>query len=127
MQLMIDRMAIGYLAPLVGVEKGYGEILEIIIEKQDMILASMYVKTIIDGGVGEEMILAFRKTDTGYIITGYDRTVGDGFYINQLKPLAERYVKEGYSRADANKKAYEELYAQARQTAEEHPEWLIGG
>ena len=123
-QLAAEKVRLGYLAPLVTVEKGYGEIVEIIHEDDETVTLSMYVKTVIDGGVGEEMILTFRKSENGYIIIGYDRSVGDGVYRNRLKPLAEQYRDNGFSQNEANKRAYEDLLAEAAQFAVDHPELL---
>lgn len=124
LQLMVDKMHLGYFTPLVTVEKGYGEILDVLYDDGETVKLSMYVKTVIDGGVGEEMVLTFRKKEDGYLIVGYDRTVGDGAYRIRLKPLYEQYIREGLSPGEASRKAYEELLAEAKQTAEEHPEYL---
>lgn len=126
LQLTADKAALGYFIPLVTVEKGYGEILEVLEEDADRVKLSMYVKTVIDGGVGEEMILTYRKDADGYIITGYDRITGDGTYRIGLKPLAKRYMDEGYPSAEANRLAYEDLLNEAEQFAREHPDQPAG-
>ena len=48
----------------------------------------------------------------------------DGVY-RRLKGLAGEYVNGGMERTAANKKAYEELLAEAERFVAEHPEYLI--
>lgn len=63
-------------------------------------------------GVGEEIILTLEKRGAGWIVTGYDRTSGDGVYVNRLKPLAEQYRKKGLPWQEADEMAYQELLAE---------------
>ena len=122
--LTAERVSLGVLSPLVTVEKGSAEMLEIIEETDNTLKARFLVQTeTSDGvsqGVGEEIILTLRKTDPGFIIIGFDREVGDGLYLNSLKPMAERLKAEGCSWQDAGRMAYEEAHAQLIRDAE----WL---
>lgn len=46
------------------------------------------------------------------VIVAYDRpNECEGYYSDSLKPLALRYRNQGMSWQDADKKAYDELYA----------------
>lgn len=114
--LQAERVSLGALKSLVSVEPGTAEILETIDDTNELIKARFYVYTeITDGvsqGVGEEIILTIRKGNNGFIIIGFDRDVGDGYYTYSLKPLAARYIKAGYSWQEAGEMAYEVLHEQ---------------
>lgn len=105
--LVAERTRQGVLQPLATVEKGQAEVLDYLQETEDEIQVRFYVRTELDYGVGEEIILTFRETDGTYMIIGYDRAEGDGIYLNRLKPLAEQYCNDGMSREEANRMAYE--------------------
>lgn len=105
--LVAERTLQGVLQPLATVEKGQAEVLDYLQETENEIQVRFYVRTELDYGVGEEIILTFQRLDGTYMITGYDRAEGDGIYLNRLKPLAEQYYKDGMSREEANRLAYE--------------------
>ena len=84
----------------------------------------VYVKTRIDYGVGQAFKLTVEKRGDKYIIVGYDSPWDDGVY-RRRKGLADEYVNGGMERTAANKKAYEELLAEAERFVAEHPEYLI--
>lgn len=107
--LAAERTSLGVLKPLVHVEKGQAEVLDYLQESESEIQVRFYVRTELDYGVGEEIILTFEKIGGKYIITGYDRAEGDGIYLNRLKPLAEQYRKEGINWEEANRLAYETI------------------
>ncbi len=93
------------------VQKGYGEILEIIDETEELITAKIYVKTIISGGVGQEVKITFKMVNGHYMIVAFSAPYApDGLHWH-IEELAAQYVKKGMSRAEANKKAYETLRA----------------
>lgn len=108
--LAADKVRLGLFEPLETVEKGYAQILETIGESNEEIILRMYVKTEIDYGIGEEIILTLQKVTDGSRIIGYDRSSGDGVYISRLKPLSERYQNEGMNWEEANRQAYQDLY-----------------
>lgn len=79
-----------------------------------MITLDMLVYTDIREEIGkagaEEVRLTFSKTKP--LIIGYDRVVGDGVYIYQLKQLSEQYKKQGLSWEEADEHAYKDLLAE---------------
>ncbi len=107
--LAAERTRLGVLQPLAHAEKGQAEVLDYLQESESEIQVRFYVRTELDYGVGEEIILTFEKIGGKYIITGYDRAEGDGIYLNRLKPLAEQYRKEGINWEEANRLAYETI------------------
>lgn len=123
-QLTAEQVSLGVLAPLATVEKDSAMILEVLEETEDTLRARFYVHTeTSDGvslGVGEEIILTLQKTDGGFIIVGFDREVGDGLYLNDLKPAAERFKADGFSWQEAGQMACEEVRARLVRDAE----WL---
>lgn len=112
-QLAVDKTLTGNLTSLDTVEKGTAELLETIQGGDERMTARFHVKTEIASGpmrgVGEEIILTLERRGAYWVVTGYDRTNGDGVYVNRLKPLAEQYKKTGLSWQDADEKAYKEL------------------
>ena len=114
-QLAVDKTIAGSLTALDTVEEGAADLLETIQCDDERMTARFYVKTNITSGpmrgVGEEIILTLEKRGAGWIVTGYDRTSGDGVYVNRLKPLAEQYRKEGLPWQEADERAYQELLA----------------
>lgn len=107
--LVAERTRLGVLRPLAHVVKGQAEVLDCLQQTADEIHVRFYVRTELDYGVGEEILLTFSKRDDKYMITGYDREEGDGIYLNRLKPLAEQYCNEGMRQEDANQLAYERI------------------
>ena len=77
----------------------------------------VYVTTLIpddDPNSGDSVGTDFRITvdKQRMVIVAYDRpNECEGYYRNELKPLALRYRNQGMSWQDADKKAYDELYA----------------
>ena len=56
------------------------------------------------------------------VIISYSEPYGcDTIYNNRLRPLASNYRREGLTWQEANKKAYEELYAEFADYASNHP------
>lgn len=94
------------LLPPTSVQKGYADIVEIIDETNEQITALLWVKTIVDGGVGQTIRLTYRLTDGKYKIVAYSNPWDDGL-DQTLQQYAEQYIEEGMSRAEANQKAYE--------------------
>lgn len=115
-QLAVDKTIAGSLTALDMVEKGAADLLETIQSDDKRTTARFYVKTNIASGpmrgAGEEIILTIEKRGAGWIVTGYDRTSGDGVYMNRLKPLAEQYRKKGLPWQEADERAYRELLAE---------------
>lgn len=122
--LNVEDVELGISKPLVSVKKGTADILETFEDTGDIIRARFHVQThITDGisrGVGEEIILTLRKDAAGFTVIGFDRDVGDGHYICDLKPAASRYKAAGYSWQEAGELSYEELHARLLRDAE----WL---
>ncbi|MEA4970686.1 MAG: hypothetical protein VB051_09195 [Candidatus Pelethousia sp.] len=98
------------LFPPTRAQKGYADITEIINETDEQITALVYVKTIIDGGVGQTIRLTYRLTDGKYKIVAYFNPWDDGLDQN-LQQYAEQYIKQGMRRSEANQKAYEKARA----------------
>lgn len=97
-----------------AVEKGYAEILAL--EKDsNTIKATVYVKTIINGSVGETIGLSIRPIDNGYIVIGYENCDNDGIDAS-LVSMAAQYMSDGCTRTEAYSKAY--------QKALERIEWI---
>lgn len=116
--LVAERTRLGILRPLAHAEKGQAEVLDFMQETVEQIQVRFYVWTKTDYGVGEEIILTFKKAEGEYMIIGYDREVGDGIYLNRLKPLAEQYRDEGMGWEAANRLAYERIFAEEVQMIE---------
>ena len=55
------------------------------------------------------------------IISYSEPNICDSIYNNRLRPLASNYRREGLTWQEANKKAYEELYAEFADYASRHP------
>ncbi len=120
-QLAVDKTLAGGLATLDTVEKGTAELLETIQCDDERMTVRFYVKTEIASGpmrgVGEDVVLTLEKRGAGWIVTGYDRTAGDGIYVNRLKPLAQQYKEKGLTWQEAGEKAYKELLAETGSSA----------
>lgn len=69
----------------------------------------LFVKTSIEGGVNDELILTFRKIDDRYIIIAYDE-IGDGFYARMKKQVNSLLESNPQlSLNEANQRAYLDL------------------
>ena len=55
------------------------------------------------------------------IISYSEPNICDSIYNNRLRPLASNYRREGLTWQEANKKAYEELYAEFADYASSYP------
>lgn len=117
-QLEIDRINLyGQHRNVLEVNRGESGIQRIISESESEITVDVYVTTLIpddDPNSGDSAGTDFRITvdKQRMVIVAYDRpNECEGYYRNSLKPLALRYRNQGMSWQDADKKAYDELYA----------------
>ena len=108
----------------VTIEEAY--VNQIVNETESEITADVYVLTrhptyrFDDDGIG----MGFRITvdKQRMVIISYSEPYGcDTIYNNRLRPLASNYRREGLTWQEANKKAYEELYAEFADYASNHP------
>ena len=108
----------------VTIEEAY--VNQIVNETESEITADVYVLTrhptyrFDDDGIG----MGFRITvdKQRMVIISYSEPYGcDTIYNNRLRPLASNYRREGLTWQEANKKAYEELYAEFADYASRHP------
>ena len=108
----------------VTIEEAY--VKQIVNETESEITADVYVFTrhptyrFDDDGIG----MGFRITvdKQRMVIISYSEPYGcDTIYNNRLLPLASNYRREGLTWQEANKKAYEELYAEFADYASRHP------
>lgn len=104
MELQTKMASTGYLPKKVIVEKGYGEIKDIF-QKNGLFTVNIYVKTKVDGSIGEDLTLLMKSKDDSFIIIGFDLK-GEGVYFS-LKNAAKKFIREGLSREEAYKKAYQ--------------------
>lgn len=104
MELQTKMAGTGFLSKKVIVEKGYGEVKEIS-EKDGLFNVHVYVKTIIDGSTGEDLILLLKPKDDSFIVVGYDK-IGEGVYYS-LKTVSKKLMDRGISRREAYQKAYQ--------------------
>ena len=125
-QIAIDRMKFNpdYNFTSVTIEEAY--VNQIVNETESEITADVYVLTrhptyrFDDDGIG----MGFRITvdKQRMVIISYSEPYGcDTIYNNRLRPLASNYRREGLTWQEANKKAYEELYAEFADYASNHP------
>ena len=117
-QLEIDRINLyGQHRNVLEVNRGESGIQRIISESESEITVDVYVTTLIpddDPNSGDSVGTDFRITvdKQRMVIVAYDRpNECEGYYRNELKPLALRYRNQGMSWQDADKKAYDEIYA----------------
>ena len=117
-QLEIDRINLyGQHRNVLEVNRGESGIHRIISESESEITADIWVKTYViddDPISGDSAGTDFRITvdKQRMVIVAYDRpNECEGYYRNELKPLALRYRNQGMSWQDADKKAYDEIYA----------------
>ena len=108
----------------VTIEKAY--IKQIVNETETEITADVYVFTrhptysFDDDGSDRGFQITVDKQRM--VIISYSEPYGcDTIYNNRLRPLASNYRREGLTWQEANKKAYEELYAEFADCASRHP------
>ena len=108
----------------VTIEEAY--VKQIVNETESEITADVYVftshpnPTFSMSGIG----MGFRITvdKQRMVIISYSEPYGcDTIYNNRLRPLASNYRREGLTWQEANKKAYEELYAEFADYASRYP------
>ncbi|CDA53318.1 unknown [Clostridium sp. CAG:138] len=108
----------------VTIEEAY--VNQIVNETESEITADVYVLTrhptyrFDDDGIG----MGFRITvdkQRMVIISYSEPNICDSIYNNRLRPLASNYRREGLTWQEANKKAYEELYAEFADYASRYP------
>ena len=125
-QIAIDRMKFNpdYNFTSVTIEEAY--VNQIVNETESEITADVYVLTrhptyrFDDDGIG----MGFRITvdkQRMVIISYSEPNICDSIYNNRLRPLASNYRREGLTWQEANKKAYEELYAEFADYASRYP------
>ena len=99
------------------ISRGEAGIVKTISESETEIIVDIWIKTyVIDDNpisgdsVGSDCRITVDKQRM--MIVAYDRpNMCEGYYRNDLKPLALRYRNQGLSWQDADKKAYDELHA----------------
>jgi hypothetical protein len=102
------------ISKAVTVEKGYGEIIKTTNSKS-LYDTHLWVKTIIEGGIGEELLLKFRPEGEGFIIIAFDE-IGDGVY-RTINYKAKKYRKSGSDAMEALKMAHDEWAKEIEQKA----------
>ena len=117
-QLEIDKIKLhGEHRKVLEVTHGEVGMQNVISESETEITVDIWVKTVViddDPISGDSVGTDFRITvdKQRMVIVAYDRpNECEGYYRNELKPLAMRYRNQGMSWQDADKKAYDELYA----------------
>ena len=125
-QLEIDlkKLGRGYNFVNVTVEEAY--VKQIVDETETEITADVYVftshpnPTFSMSGIGMDFRITVDKQRM--VIISYSEPYGcDTIYNNRLRPLASNYRREGLTWQEANKKAYEELYAEFADYASSYP------
>ena len=125
-QIAIDRMKFNpdYNFTAVFIKEVYVE--QIVDETETEITADVYVFTrhptysFDDDGSDRGFQITVDKQRM--VIISYSEPYGcDTIYNNRLRPLASNYRREGLTWQEANKKAYEELYAEFADYASNHP------
>ncbi|HBV80476.1 MAG TPA: hypothetical protein DEF33_05845 [Clostridiales bacterium] len=71
-------------------------------------------------GIGRDFRITVDKQRM-VIISYSEPNSCDSIYNNRLRPLASNYRREGLTWQEANKKAYEELYAEFADYASSYP------
>ena len=104
-------------------EKGFAEIWEITDKSDELITATVYVKTIISGGIGQTLRITFKSTGGKYMIVGFSSPWDDGLN-GGLERLADQYINEGMSHSDANQKAYEIMRVEMIETIKKLEEMM---
>ena len=125
-QLEIDlkKLGLGYNFVNVTIEEAY--VKQIVNETETEITADVYVftshpnPTFSMSGIGMDFRITVDKQRM--VIISYSEPYGcDTIYNNRLRPLASNYRREGLTWQEANKKAYEELYAEFADYASRYP------
>ena len=125
-QLEIDlkKLGQGYNFVNVTIEEAY--VKQIVDETETEITADVAVFTmhpapsIPESGTGMDFRITVDKQRM-VIISYSEPNICDSIYNNRLRPLASNYRREGLPWQEANKKAYEELYAEFADYASRHP------
>ena len=125
-QLEIDRRKLGREGNFtsVTIEKAY--VKQIVDETESEITADVYVFTrhptyrFDDDGIGMNFRITVDKQRM-VIISYSEPNLCTTLYNDRLRPLASSYRKEGLTWQEADKKAYEELYAEFADYASNHP------
>ena len=125
-QLEIDlkKLGQGYNFVNVTIEEAY--VKQIVDETETEITADVAVFTmhpapsIPESGTGMDFRITVDKQRM-VIISYSEPNICDSIYNNRLLPLASNYRREGLTWQEANKKAYEELYAEFADYASNHP------
>ena len=125
-QLEIDlkKLGRGYNFVNVTVEEAY--VKQIVDETETEITADVAVFTRHPGpsiprsGTGMDFRITVDKQRM-VIISYSEPNICDSIYNNRLLPLASNYRREGLTWQEANKKAYEELYAEFADYASRYP------
>ena len=130
-QLEIDLKKIGGKGNFVRenfvsatIEEAY--VKQIVNETETEITADVYVFTrhptpsLSRSGTGMDFRITVDKQRM-VIISYSEPNICDSIYNNRLLPLASNYRREGLTWQEANKKAYEELYAEFADYASNHP------
>ena len=108
----------------VTIEEAY--VNQIVNETETEITADVYVFTrhptyrFDDDGIGMDFRITVDKQRM-VIISYSEPNICDSIYNNRLRPLASNYRREGLTWQEANKKAYEELYAEFADYASSYP------
>ena len=125
-QLEIDlkKLGQGYNFVNVTIEEAY--VKQIVDETETEITADVYVftshpnPTLSMSGIGMDFRITVDKQRM--VIISYSEPYGCAtLYNDRLLPLASSYRREGLTWQEANKKAYEELYAEFADYASRHP------
>ena len=99
---------------------------QIVDETETEITADVYVftshpnPTFSMSGIGMDFRITVDKQRM-VIISYSEPNICDSIYNNRLRPLASNYRREGLTWQEANKKAYEELYAEFADYASSYP------
>ena len=108
----------------VTIEEAY--VKQIVNETESEITADVYVFTrhptpsLSRSGTGMDFRITVDKQRM-VIISYSEPNICDSIYNNRLRPLASNYRREGLTWQEADKKAYEELYAETVAFASNHP------
>ena len=125
-QLEIDLKKLGRGEKFVNVTIEEAYVKQIVDETETEITADVAVFTmhptpsIPESGIGMDFRITVDKQRM--VIISYSEPYGcDTIYNNRLRPLASNYRREGLTWQEANKKAYEELYAEFADYASSYP------
>ena len=125
-QIAIDRMKFDPDDNFtrVTIEKAY--VKQIVDETESEITADVYVLTrhptpaLSMDGIGMDFRITVDKQRM-VIISYSEPNLCATMYNDRLRPLASNYCREGLTWQEANKKAYEEIYAEFADYASNHP------